>query len=372
MSHARPGNTILFAGGGTGGHLFPGIALAEEFLKRDPATRVVFAGTSRGLEARVIPEMGWPLARLEVYGLVGIHGWRRIKSLASLPRALVQALIILVRYRPSLVVGLGGYASAPLLLAAMIGGIPFVIQEQNAFPGVVNRLLAPFADAVFIAFAEAGRHLRSRRIHDLGNPLRRLAGPEVGTSEKEREGSGVNLLVIGGSQGARALNRVVPGAFLKLCQTRPDLTIVHQTGNTDYEAVREAYGPAGERAEVVDFISDIGSYYARADLVVARAGALTLAEIAALGKPSILVPFPHAAHDHQTFNARAFARAGAAELIPEAELDDISLARKLETIITTDQRLRQMAAAARSLARLGAREKIVDCCLELVERKSGK
>ena len=371
MSHASPGRTILFAGGGTGGHLFPGIALAEEFLRRDPATRVVFAGTSRGLEARVIPEIGWPLARLEVFGLVGIHGWRRIKSLASLPRALVQALIILVRYRPSLVVGLGGYASAPLLLAAMIGGIPFVIQEQNAFPGVVNRLLAPFADAVFIAFDEAAGYLKSRRIHNFGNPLRNLADAVEETSEPLAK-SGVDLLVIGGSQGARVLNRVVPPAFLELAEKHPGLRIVHQSGVAEYEAVRAAYEAAGDRAEVVDFINDIGARYAAADLVIARAGALTLAELTALGKPAILVPFPHAAHDHQSFNARALVRAGAAEMIPEDGLDSGKLADKLEKLILDGDRRRQMAAAARSLARLGAREKIVDHCLKLLAEKGSK
>ncbi len=370
MSQARPSKTILFAGGGTGGHLFPGIALAEEFLARDPATRVVFAGTSRGLEARIIPERGWPLACLEVYGLVGIRGWRRIKSVASLPKALVQALIILVRYRPSLVVGLGGYASAPVLLAAMIGGIPFVIQEQNAFPGLVNRLLAPFAGAVFTAFPEASQHLKSRCLHDFGNPLRKLADPAAEKVVKKPLAAGIKLLVIGGSQGARVLNRKVPPAFLEFLRTHPDAHIVHQTGPADLTSVEQAYRAAGKQAEVVDFITDIGERYRWADLVIARAGALTLAEIAGLGKPAILVPFPHAAHDHQTFNARAFARAGAAELIPEAELDSSGLARKFAALAGDGRQLEQMGAAARSLARPGAREKIVEYCLQLLEREN--
>ncbi len=368
MSHARPVETILFAGGGTGGHLFPGVALAEEFQRRDSKVRIVFAGTRRGLEARVIPELGYPLAFLEVHGLVGIGGRRRLKALLSFPRALVQALILLVRYRPSLVVGLGGYASAPVLLAAMIGGIPWVLQEQNAFPGVVNRLLAPFARAVFIAFDDAAKYLGSRRIRNCGNPLRRLA-------EGEAEDDGVNgsrdpesftLLVIGGSQGARVLNRVVPVAFGKLASRYPGLRVVHQSGVAEFEKVRQAYSDFPDRAEVVDFINDIGRRYRRSDLVICRAGALTLAELAQLGKPAILVPFPHAAHDHQVCNARAFAAAGAARVRFESEFDESILTADIEDLVKDREGLAAMAAAARSLARPAAREEIVDHCLKLI------
>ena len=369
-----PAQTILFAGGGTGGHLFPGIALAEEFLKRQPETRIVFAGTRRGLEARVIPELGYPLAFLEVHGLVGIRGWRRIKALLNFPKAVIQALILLVRYRPTLVVGLGGYASAPVLLAAIIAGLPWVMQEQNAFPGLVNRLLAPWAGAVFTAFAKAKEHLRSRKVYDYGNPLRpRLqqsgdienssATDSLANKTQTKE---FNLLIVGGSQGARTLNQIVPVALTELMKNYPGLKVVHQSGINDYAAVVKAYTGWHEQVEIAEFINEIESYYRNADLLICRAGALTLAELGALGKPAILVPFPHAAHDHQSFNARAFAESGAALVRNESEFQSSELAKEIEHLINDPQSLTTMARAALQQARPEAREKIVDHCLELI------
>ncbi len=364
-----PAKTILFAGGGTGGHLFPGIALAEEFRRQQPDMEIVFAGTRRGLEARVIPELGYPLVFLEVHGLVGIRGRRRLKALFNFPKAVVQALILLVRYRPSLVVGLGGYASAPVLLAAMVAGLPWVLQEQNAFPGLVNRIMAPWADAVFIAFAKAKEHLRSRKVYDFGNPLRarlqKIVKPEVLLKERAGE-KGFNVMVVGGSQGARILNQVVPLAFSRLAECYPGLKVVHQSGAHDFAEVVKAYDNWKERVEVVEFINDIESYYRNADLLICRAGALTLAELGALGKPAILVPFPHAAHDHQTFNASVFADSGAAWLRLESEFESQSLAADVERLINDPQTLAKMAEAALRQARPEAREKIVDYCLKLI------
>ncbi|MCD6532934.1 MAG: undecaprenyldiphospho-muramoylpentapeptide beta-N-acetylglucosaminyltransferase [Deltaproteobacteria bacterium] len=361
--------TILFAGGGTGGHLFPGIALAEEFLRRDPQTKIVFAGTRRGIEARVIPELGYPLAFLEVHGLVGVSRRRRLKAIFNFPKALIQALIVLVRYRPALVVGLGGYASAPVLLAAMVAGLPWVLQEQNAFPGLVNRFLAPWANAVFIAFAKAKEHLKSRKVYDFGNPLRaQLQRSEaIGSDLSElSEEKSFNVLIIGGSQGARVLNRVVPAAMTKLAQNYPGLKVVHQSGVQDYAEVSKAYDAWKERVEVAEFIKEIELYYKNADLIICRAGALTLAELGELGKPAILVPFPHAAHDHQTFNAKAVADSGAAWLRIESEFESQSLADDVETLINDPQTLAKMAEAALTQGRPKAREQIVDHCLQLM------
>jgi UDP-N-acetylglucosamine--N-acetylmuramyl-(pentapeptide) pyrophosphoryl-undecaprenol N-acetylglucosamine transferase len=363
-----PAKTILFAGGGTGGHLFPGIALAEEFLRREPNTKIVFAGTRRGIEARVIPELGYPLAFLEVHGLVGVSGRRRLKALFNFPKAVIQALIILVRYRPALVVGLGGYASAPVLLAAMVAGLPWVLQEQNAFPGLVNRLLAPWANAVFIAFAKAKEHLKSRKVYDFGNPLRtQLQRPDASGSAVSElsDEKFFNILVVGGSQGAHVLNRVVPLAFAKLAERYP-VKIVHQTGLSDFAEVKKAYDAWPERVEVVEFINEIEEYYKNADLIICRAGALTLAELGELGLPAILVPFPHAAHDHQTFNAKAVADSGAAWLRVESEFESQSLADDVESLINNPQTLTKMAAAALTQGRPKAREQIVDHCLQLM------
>ncbi|MEA3333006.1 MAG: undecaprenyldiphospho-muramoylpentapeptide beta-N-acetylglucosaminyltransferase [Pseudomonadota bacterium] len=365
-----PAKTILFAGGGTGGHLFPGIALAEEFLRREPKTKIVFAGTRRGIEARVIPDLGYPLAFLEVHGLVGVSRRRRLKAMFNFPKAVIQALIILVRYRPTLVVGLGGYASAPVLLAAMVAGLPWVLQEQNAFPGLVNRLLAPWANAVFIAFAKAKEHLKSRKVYDFGNPLRtQLQRPDAsgGAVSELSEEKFFNVLIIGGSQGAHVLNRVVPSAFAKLAERYP-VKIVHQTGLSDFAEVEKAYDAWPERVEVVEFINEIEEYYKNADLIICRAGALTLAELGELGKPAILVPFPHAAHDHQTFNAKAVADSGAAWLRPESEFASQSLADDVETLINDPQTLAKMAEAALTQGRPKAREQIVDYCLQLMEK----
>ncbi len=361
--------TILFAGGGTGGHLFPGIALAEEFCRRQPELEIVFAGTRRGIEARIIPELGYPLVFLEVHGLVGVGGRRRLKALLNFPKAVIQALILLVRYRPALVVGLGGYASAPVLLAAMVAGLPWVLQEQNAFPGLVNRILAPWANAVFIAFAKAKEHLRSRKVYNFGNPLR-LRLQRSGTSEallnERSEEKGFNVMVVGGSQGAGVLNRVVPAALSRLAERYPELKVVHQSGSREFSEVVKAYAAWKERVEVAEFINNIGAYYQNADLLICRAGALTLAELGELGKPAILVPFPHAAHDHQTFNARAFADSGAAWLRVESEFESQSLADDVESLINDPQTLTKMAQAAQKLARPEAREKIVDHCLKLI------
>ena len=375
MSVARPAKTVLFAGGGTGGHLFPGIALAEEFQRLEPEINIVFAGTQRGLEARVIPEMGYPLVFLEVHGLVGVRGLKRLKALANFPKAVIQALILLVRYRPVLVVGLGGYASAPVLLAAMVAGLPWVLQEQNAYPGLVNRLLAPFAGAVFIAFDKARESLKSRKIYDFGNPLRaRLQEPGTPTpaksaaNKKAAEGSEAefNILVVGGSQGARVLNHKVPEALAMLAPRHPHLKVVHQSGNAAVEMVKKAYAEINCAVEVTPFIDNIGACYRAADLVICRAGALTLAELAELGKAAILVPFPFAAHDHQVFNARAFAEKGAALMQIESELTAAGLSDAIENLITQPESREQMAQAAAELARPQARTQIVNHCLQLI------
>ncbi len=375
MSVVRPAKTVLFAGGGTGGHLFPGIALAEEFQRLEPEVNIVFAGTRRGLEARVLPEIGYPLVFLEVQGLVGVRGLKRIKALANFPKAFIQALILLVRYRPALVVGLGGYASAPVLLAAMVAGLPWVLQEQNAYPGLVNRVLAPFAGAVFIAFNKARESLKSRKIYDFGNPLRlRLQEQDTTDATELREDkvaldnpeSEFNILIVGGSQGARVLNRRVPEALAILVSRYPNIKVVHQSGNADFETVKKAYAEINCQAEVTPFIENIGACYRAAELVICRAGALTLAELAALGKAAILVPFPFAAHDHQVFNARAFVEKGAAVMQVESELTAAGLSDEIESLITQPERREKMAQAAAELARPEARTEIVNHCLKLI------
>ena len=376
MSVARPVKTVLFAGGGTGGHLFPGIALAEEFQCREKDINIVFAGTKRGLEARVIPELGYPLVFLEVRGLVGVKGIKRLQALFNFPKALIQALILLVRYRPSLVVGLGGYASAPVLLATMVAGLPWVLQEQNAYPGLVNRILAPFARATFIAFDKARENLKSNKVYNLGNPLRPAlqAYGEEGTEELSATNGVVEnmapkfeILIVGGSQGARILNLLIPEVIATLSAKYPGLRVVHQSGKNSLEAVTKSYTDVNCKVEVMAFIDNIGACYRAADLVICRAGALTLAELAELGKASILIPFPHAAHDHQVFNARAFAEKGAAIMEIESELTATLLSDRIEGLINHPENLEAMAMAALKLARPEARAEIVEHCLKLIK-----
>jgi UDP-N-acetylglucosamine--N-acetylmuramyl-(pentapeptide) pyrophosphoryl-undecaprenol N-acetylglucosamine transferase len=356
--------TIMFAGGGTGGHLFPGIALAQEFRRRFPGVDIVFVGTRKGLEVRVIPPLGYRLVFVKIGGLVGKGLLHRLKVIALLPRALVQALVLLVRYQPDLVVGLGGYASAPILVAAGLAGIPLVIQEQNAFPGLANRCLAPFAAAVFTAFEPAGEKLRSRRIINAGNPVR--ADFPLGVEMSADGAAAFAILVIGGSLGARSLNRTVPGALARLKAAGIPVRVVHQTGSMERDQVRQAYQDGGIQAEVEDFFADMGGKYAAADLVICRAGALTLAELALVGRPAILIPYPHAAHDHQRFNARVLVERGAAVMIDDQELNAGDLAAVLTKLYHDPERRRQMAEAAAGLGRPRAAARIVDDCLQIM------
>jgi len=356
--------TIMFAGGGTGGHLFPGIALAQEFRRRFPEVDIIFAGTRKGLEVRVIPPLGYRLVFIKIGGLVGKGLMHRLKVIVLLPRSLVQALVLLVRYQPDLVVGLGGYASAPVLVAAGLAGIPLVIQEQNAFPGLANRCLAPFAAAVFTAFEAAGKKLRNRKIINAGNPVR--ADFPLGVESVAGDTSAFAILVIGGSLGARSLNRTVPAALARLKTAGIPVRVVHQTGSRDRDQVRQVYQDSGIQAVVEEFFADMGEQYAAADLVICRAGALTLAELALVGRPAILVPYPHAAHDHQQFNARVLAEKGAAVMIEDRNLDAENLAVVLTELYQDPDRRRRMARAAAGLGRPRAAARIVDNCLRIM------
>ncbi len=355
---------IMFAGGGTGGHLFPGISLAQEFNRRFPDLDIVFAGTRKGLETRVIPPLGYRLVFVKIGGLVGKGLLHRLKVIGSLPKALVQALVLLVRYQPDLVVGLGGYASAPLLVAARMAAIPLVIQEQNAFPGLVNRCLAPFAAAIFIAFDKARKKLCNRNIINTGNPVR-------ADFVRSAESYAVNpdnfvILTLGGSLGAHSLNETVPSAIARLKESGIPVRAVHQTGSKELERVRDAYQTGGIQAEVADFFSDMEKKYAEADLVICRAGALTLAELALVGRPAVLIPYPHAAHDHQQFNAQVFVEKGAALMVMDQALNKEGLATMLTDLYQDPDRRRQMAMAASSLGRSRATVQIVDACLQIM------
>lgn len=355
---------MVIAGGGTGGHLFPGIAIAEDFLRRDPSHRVLFIGTQRGLEKRVLEPLGLPLRTLDVEGIKGRGARQSAAALLKLPSSLAASWRILRAFKPAVVVGVGGYASGPAVLAARLLGIPTAIAEQNACPGLTNRILGRFADRIFLTFADTGRWFPEDRTRVTGNPVRAAflapADPVAGC-----EGA-FTLLIFGGSQGARAINRIVLAALKDLLPLRGSLRIIHQTGETEREAVAAAYREGGFQAEVSAFIQDMAAAYRRADLLVCRAGATSLAEITVSGRAAILIPLPSAVGDHQTKNAALLAEAGAAQMIAEAALNGPKLAAAITRFFHDPAARRRMETAAAALGNRRAAADIVEACLALI------
>jgi UDP-N-acetylglucosamine--N-acetylmuramyl-(pentapeptide) pyrophosphoryl-undecaprenol N-acetylglucosamine transferase len=360
---------VVIAGGGTGGHLYPGIAVARELLARRPEARVSFAGTARGIEARVIPREGFALDLLRSAGLKGKSAAARLRGAALIPLGLLDAWRIISARRPHAVVGVGGYSSGPVVLAAAVRGIPTMILEQNAVPGLTNRTLARVVNAAAVTF-ESTQAFFGGKAFVSGNPVR----PEFfGRADQPREPEAhdaspdVGVLVFGGSQGAHAINMAMVEAAPRLAAGGARLRLTHQTGEPDLAMVRAAYTRAGIQAEVEPFLFDMGRRLGTADLIVCRAGATTLAELAAAGKPAILIPLPTAADDHQRRNAEAAAGAGAAEVLLQRDATGDELARRILALAGDRGRRARMAAAARQLARPDAAAAIVSRLLELVD-----
>jgi UDP-N-acetylglucosamine--N-acetylmuramyl-(pentapeptide) pyrophosphoryl-undecaprenol N-acetylglucosamine transferase len=358
---------LLVAGGGTGGHLFPGLALAEEVKTRHPRNDVLFVGSARGLEAKLVPKAGFPLQLIGVGPLKGQGAFGLLRGVGRVPWALLQSMAVLRKFDPDVVVGVGGYASGPAVMAAWMLRIPTAVQEQNALPGMTNRLLGRFARAVFIAFEEARPFFPVGRTHLLGNPIRRAFLDNYLHSKPPAER--LSILVTGGSQGAHGLNTRVADAVERLAPgLGPRLRIVHQTGVKDLEGVRARYerlSPTGIEISATPFIDDMARAYAEADLLVCRAGATTIAELTVCKKPSILVPFPFAADDHQTVNARSLVQAGAALLLQERDLTGEALAAELRALESDRPRLTRMARASGLLGRPEAAREIADVCVSL-------
>lgn len=358
---------ILIMAGGTGGHVYPALAVADRLKAKGFSP--CWLGTGRGLEARVVPEQGYPLARITVAGLRGKGPWRRLLAPPMLLIALWQALRVLRRVRPVAALGMGGFASGPGGVAAWLLRVPLLIHEQNAVAGLTNRLLAPLAVAVLAAFPAAfqGRFGRKNGQQPIicGNPVRPaiagLPGPAARFAGRDQQSP--RLLILGGSLGAKRLNEALPEALAAL---GADFTpqIRHQCGPRHLAATRAAYQSRRLAARISAFIEDMAAAYAWADLVVCRAGALTISELAAAGVGAVLIPFPHAVDDHQTENARHLTAAGAALLLPEAELNPARLATLLRTLFAAPERLRQMAGKARALARPEAAEQVARRCAE--------
>lgn len=358
---------VLFAGGGTGGHLYPGIAVADELRRRDASSVVSFVGTARGLEARVVPALGWPLDLIRSAGLKGKSIGALARGLALLPLSALDAWRVISSRRPDVVVGVGGYSSGPVLLLAALRGIPTMVMEQNTAPGFTNRQLARVVRAAAVSYEETRRYFPGTAVVT-GNPVRRefLQGLEAGDDVVRREGE-VRVLVVGGSQGARAINDAMVAAAPHLAASGRLVSITHQTGERDLARVRDGYAAAGLTATIEPFFHDMNHRMRAADLVVARAGASTIAELTVLGRPSVLVPLPTAADDHQRKNARALAAAGAAETIEESTLTGEALASRLLTLTSDAAALTRMAQAARTLGRPDAAARVADRVVALGE-----
>jgi UDP-N-acetylglucosamine--N-acetylmuramyl-(pentapeptide) pyrophosphoryl-undecaprenol N-acetylglucosamine transferase len=353
---------IVIAGGGTGGHLYPGIAVAREFLRRAPGAIVTFAGTQRGIESKVVPREGFDLDLLRSAGLKGTSPVALAKGLALLPLSAIDAWRILSRRRPDLVIGVGGYSSGPVVALAASRGVPTLLLEQNAVPGFTNRRLAKVVSAAAVTF-ESTVGFFGRRGFVTGNPVR----PEFFSGGDEKAvGGPPRVLIFGGSQGSHAINVACVEAAPRLAADRRRVAITHQTGERDLEWVRDAYTRAGLDARVEPFLFAMDREVKAADLVISRAGATTIAELAAAGKPAVLVPLPTAADDHQRKNAELLRDAGAVEVIEQKDLTGEALAVRVLDLVGNPDRLAAMSSAARRLARPDAAKLIVDRALQLM------
>jgi len=357
--------TLMIAGGGTGGHIYPAIAIAQEWMARDARRGVIFVGTERGLEKTIVPKAGFPLAFISAGGLKGKRIGDTIKGLFRLPIGFTQAFSLVGKHHPNVVLGVGGYSSGPVLMAAKLRGVPTAIHESNAFPGLTNRILARFVTAAAVAFEGAASRMSRADAVITGNPIRKefFSDNRQPTTDNHKR-----LLIFGGSQGSRVINDAMIGALLFMAPLRGRIDIVHQTGPNELEKVRQAYrASAFADARVVPYLDPIVDEIASADLVVSRSGAMTVGELAAAGRAAILIPFAAATDNHQELNARAVQQAGGAIVITERELSPERLAFAITEIVNDTDRTARMGARARTLAVPDATKKIVDL-LEKIER----
>jgi len=351
---------VVIAGGGTGGHLYPGLALADTLVAR--GLSVTFVGSAEGIEARVVPAAGYPFRVSPARQLRGGGVGRVVAAAVTTLRGVLGALGLLRELRPDLVVGVGGYVSVAVVVAAWLRRIPTMLLEQNVVPGAANRLLGRIARCICVGFDESAAFFPAGRVVHTGNPVR----TDVLRSSGARSDHPLGLLVFGGSGGARRINQATLDALRMLGPSARKLAITHQTGTADAEETRAGYAALGLVGRVEPFIVDMGDAYATADVVVARAGAMTCAELTAVGLPAVLVPYPYAADDHQRRNAEVLVRAGAAEMILDRELSGERLAATLRALIEDPMRRADMAARARALGRPDAADRVAEACVRLL------
>jgi len=362
---------IIIAGGGTGGHLFPGIAIANEFMTRNSATQVIFISTGNRLEKAVLSKAGFELRSIQVAGIKGRGIWNQLKSVLKIPGAILAGMGLLKNFSPDLIVGLGSYSAGPVVMGAWLMRIPIAIHEQNILPGITNKILARFADRIYISFENTQSRLSPKKVYWTGNPVRQeLLGtsgqPENGTAQEISQAQ-FTVLIIGGSQGAHGINMAMIEA-LEHFQNSERLHFVHQTGEADQAPVSNAYRKKSVSSTVQSFFDNMAEQYHQADLIICRAGATTVAEITALGKAAIFIPFPYAADNHQMLNAADLAKDGAAEIIIEKELNGILLSERIEHYMDDREALEDMAARARRHGNPEAAKNIVDDCYRLLTK----
>ena len=356
----------VIAGGGTGGHLFPGIAVAEAFTEREEGNEVLFIGTERGIEVRVLADGKFPLKTIRAMPFKGRPLSRKIRALGSIPSAVSEALSVLKDFRPQLVLGVGGYASGPVLLAAYLLGIKRAIHEQNMVPGMTNRILKWFSQLIFVSFEETTCYFPKKKTRVTGNPIRKEF---FRCSRKQPKGDRFTVLVFGGSAGAHRINEAMGEALDSLQRVKSSLRFIHQTGREDLEFVSRGYREKGFDALVKPFFEDMVAQYQASDLILCRAGASTIAELSICGKAAILIPYPHAAHQHQLLNARKLMERGAAQMIEDGALNGPLLAGEILRLHGHPEERERMEEVIQSMARPKAAQEIVDHCYALVEGK---
>ncbi len=364
---------VVIAGGGTGGHLFPGLALARAIKRSDMTIEIEFVGTKRGIESKVLPREGFKLKSIVSSGLSGKKGLSKWISWSKVPIGAAQSMCFLMRNRPDLVVGVGGYASAPLVFSAWLLRIPILIHEQNVFPGMANKWLGKIANKVAVSYKESKKFFNEKKVEVTGNMIHEeLCKPrEIFPLPSKQP---IEILVLGGSQGAHSINMAMIEAldFLSGCEDR--LHITHQTGDADYEIVKKNYASKGFSANVMSFITDMPVRYRLASLVICRSGATTIAEVTAAGRVSLLVPFPYAANNHQEYNARVIETANAGEVILDQEISGERLANSIKRTMDEPDNLRVMENNSYWLGSRDATEKVFAICSELMGdiKKNGK
>ncbi len=358
--------SIVIVGGGTGGHLFPGIAIAQEFMARNPQNRILFVGTGKPFELSIISEAGFAHKRITAEGIKRRGLLNQAVSILKIPKGIVESAKILKCFRPDIVVGVGSYAAGPLAVAAYLLNIKIVLHEQNLLPGITNRILSRFANRVYVSFNDTATVLNSKKTYFTGNPVRKeILQSKVNQKDDSRARKPFTVLVIGGSQGAHSINLALMGAIEHI-KNKDNFFFVHQTGTQDEMNVKRAYRNHSIPCEVRSFFKDMARQYQRADLVICRAGATTVAEITAIGKSVIFIPFPFAADNHQVLNARSLEKAGAAEVILEENLSGKAVAERIDYYFSNPERLHNMALRARRFGRPDAAADIVDDCYNLV------